>query len=77
MGIVRFPQNRIDYFIAEDIPYLDLTGHALGIGAQPGRMEYFTRQDCVLAGAAVVSRMAETLGCRVVFAADDGARLEA
>ena len=41
--MIRIPTERIDRFIEEDIPYIDLTSMILGIGDRPGRMEYFTR----------------------------------
>jgi len=75
MGMVRIPQSRIDYFISEDVPYLDLTSYVLGIGEQPARMEYFTREECILAGGDVVTRMAETLGCTVCARVADGSHL--
>ena len=77
MGVVRIPQNRIDYFIGEDVPYLDLTCHALGIREQPARMEYYTREACVLAGSDVVARMAAALDCAVLCRKADGTRLDA
>lgn len=49
--MLRISDTRIDGFIAEDVPYVDLTCAVLGIGDEPGEMEYFTREDCVLAGA--------------------------
>ena len=47
---MRFSDARIDAFIEEDVPYIDLTCEVLGIRNQPGEMEYFTRESCVLAG---------------------------
>ena len=47
--MLRISDTRIDGFIAEDVPYVDLTCAVLGIGDEPGEMEYFTREDCVLA----------------------------
>lgn len=47
---MRFSNARIDAFIEEDVPYIDLTCEVLGINNQPGEMEYFTRESCVLAG---------------------------
>lgn len=47
---VFIPDGRIDQFILEDMPYIDLTTEVLGIGEEPGEIEYFTREDCVLAG---------------------------
>ena len=73
--MVLFPEARIDYFISEDVPYFDLTSEVLGVADQPGEMEYFTREDCVLAGADVVRRIAGHLGCEVVSARSDGERI--
>ena len=55
--MLRISDTRIDGFIAEDVPYVDLTCAVLGIGDEPGEMEYFTREDGVLAGANVVARI--------------------
>ncbi len=75
--MLRISDARIDAFIAEDVPYLDLTSTVLGIGAEPGEMRYFTREDCILAGVAVVRKIMARLGCEVVNAAEDGTRLAA
>lgn len=72
-----FTDARIDHFLAEDLPYIDLTCEVLGLGDEPGEMEYFTREDCVLAGVAVVRRMMPKLGCEVVSARSDGDRISA
>lgn len=74
---MRFPEARIDYFITEDVPYLDLTSEVLGVADQPGEMEYYTREECVLAGGDVVSRIAMRLGCEVISARSDGERIAA
>lgn len=54
---MRFSDARIDAFIEEDVPYIDLTCEVLGIRNQPGEMEYFTRESCVLAGIDVARRI--------------------
>ncbi|WP_165172919.1 ModD protein [Adlercreutzia sp. ZJ242] len=72
-----FADARIDHFITEDLPYIDLTCQVLGLSDAPGEMEYFTREDCVLAGVAVVRRMMAKLGCEVVGARADGDRVSA
>ena len=69
--MVRFPDARIDAFIAEDVPYIDLTCEVLGIGNEPGEMEYFTREECVLAGTDVARRIMGKLGCTVVSSASE------
>ena len=75
--MLRISDTRIDGFIAEDVPYVDLTCAVLGIGDEPGEMEYFTREDGVLAGANVVARIMGKLGCDVVEARRDGERATA
>lgn len=77
MDIVRFSDARIDELINEDLPYIDLTTLVCGIGDMPGRMEYFTRQDCVLAGSEEVARIVEKLGGRTVSSTPSGTRVSA
>ena len=75
--MVWFPAARIDQLISEDVPYLDLTSEVLGVADQPGEMEYYTREDCVLAGVEVVRAIAKHLGCTVAEARTDGDRVVA
>ena len=63
--MVRIPDARLDYFVAEDVPYTDLTTTVLGISDERGEMEYFTREECVVAGVEEVARIAVKLGCKV------------
>ena len=64
-------------FVAEDVPYVDLTCAVLGIGEEPGEMEYYTREECVLAGGEVARRVMGKLGCQVVSCRQDGERVAA
>lgn len=75
--MIRISDARIDQLIAEDVPYIDLTTEILGIGSAPGRMEYYTREDCVVAGSRVVARIAQHLGLAVDTAVADGERVQA
>lgn len=63
--MLRIPDSRLDFFMAEDVPYLDLTSTVLGIEDQQGQMDYFTREACVLAGVEEVARIAQREGCDV------------
>lgn len=71
-AMMRICDAHIDALISEDIPYIDLTCAVLGIGAEHGEMEYFTREDVVLAGTEVVSRIMTKLNCEVVFSVPSG-----
>lgn len=70
--MVRIPQARIDQIISEDVPYIDLTSVVLGIGGVPGRMAYYTREECVLAGVQVAKEVMGRVGCKVVSSRCDG-----
>lgn len=74
---MRFSDARIDAFIEEDVPYIDLTCEVLGIRNQPGEMEYFTRENCVLAGIDVARRIMRNLDCEVLASNNDGQEISA
>lgn len=74
---MRFSDARIDAFIEEDVPYIDLTCEVLGIRNQPGEMEYFTRESCVLAGIDVARRIMRNLDCEVLTSGNDGQMVSA
>lgn len=67
----------MDALVTEDVPYIDLTCEILGIDDQSGQMEYFTREDCVLAGTEVALRIMAKLGCEVVQSVPSGQCVEA
>lgn len=69
---MRFSNARIDAFVEEDVPYIDLTCEVLGVHNQPGEMEYFTRESCVLAGTDIARRIMRNLGCEVLTSSEDG-----
>lgn len=69
---MRFLNARIDAFIEEDVPYIDLTCEVLGVHNQPGEMEYFTRESCVLAGTDIARRIMRNLDCEVLASSEDG-----
>lgn len=69
---MRFSNARIDAFIEEDVPYIDLTCEVLSVHNQPGEMEYFTRESCVLAGTDIARRIMRNLGCEVLASSEDG-----
>ena len=70
------PDSYLDELIASDIPSgIDLTTHVLGIGAQPGRMEYYTRDAALLCGTEEAARIFGRFGCTVVEALPSGSML--
>ena len=75
--MVRIPDNRLEYFMTEDVPYADLTTTVLGIANKRGEMEYYTREACVVAGVEEVERIAAKMGCRAELLVRSGDRVEA
>ena len=75
--MLRISDARLDYFMAEDVPYVDLTSEILGIGGAPGEMEYFSREACVVAGVDEVVRLAKAAGCEAEILHGSGERIEA
>lgn len=41
------PDELLDRFLTEDVPYFDLTTHLLDIGGQEGVIGYVTREEAV------------------------------
>lgn len=70
--MIFFSQALIDAYLLEDIQGGDLTTRALGIGAQPGRMDFTHRQGGCVSGIAVARQMLQSLGLTVVAQMNDG-----
>jgi molybdenum transport protein len=62
--------------LRDDVPYGDLTTEALGIGAEPGLMQFTARDRMVLALAEDAAALIELAGCRVELLATSGTVLE-
>ncbi|MGB9116268.1 ModD protein [Bradyrhizobium sp.] len=66
----------LEEFLADDVPYGDLTTDALGIGAASGSMQFTARDTMVLALAEDAAAIIELAGCRVELFASSGTVLE-
>lgn len=60
--MIFFSMEEIDRLIKEDVPYLDLTSLALGIGDQQGSITYFTRENAVVCGTEEAAQIFQRLG---------------
>lgn len=65
----------IDRLIEEDVPYLDLTSHLLGIGEQPARITIFTREKGIACGTEEAEKIFGKLGIQVEGKVPSGARI--
>jgi molybdenum transport protein len=62
----------LDAFLGEDVAFLDLTTHVLGIGDQPGRMSFTARNAMVVACSEEASRIITRAGGAVELHAHSG-----
>ena len=60
--MLYFSDETIDRWIKEDVPYLDLTTHTLGIGGLKGKISFTAREYTVLSGVEEVLRIFAKLG---------------
>lgn len=67
----------LESLIAEDMPYLDLSSHLLGIDDALGTISYFTREDCMVCGTEEVVRIMAKLGIEIVSSVPSGSVLAA
>ncbi|WP_174520439.1 ModD protein [Desulfolucanica intricata] len=74
--MIYIPDEIIDRFIKEDVPYIDLTTLVMGIGGQPGKMEFFCRENAVLCGTEEVLRVFERLNIKKIDSKPSGTLLE-
>lgn len=71
------PDAEIDRWLAEDVPYGDLTTHSLGIGARAGRMSFAARAAMVAVASEEAARLLARLGCTVDWRCASGSVVEA
>lgn len=75
--MIRIPDARLDYFISEDVPYIDLTSNVLQIGDESGQMEYYSREACIVAGVEELARIARILDCECEARVKSGDAIDA
>ncbi len=59
------PEDSIERWIKEDVPYIDLTTLVLGIGKQQGRIQFFCRENAVVSGVEEVLRILNKFNIQV------------
>lgn len=68
----RLTDAELDRLIEEDVPCGDLTTHALGIGAAPGRMVFSAREPLAVCGGEAAARLLARLGATATCLKSDG-----
>lgn len=70
------PDSYLEQILAEDVPSIDLTTYALGIGGAQGVMEYYSRDEAVLCGTEEAARIFAKLGCNATWFESSGTHIE-
>lgn len=74
MNLPLLPDPVLDGFLAEDVSFLDLTTHVLGIGDRAGRMSFAARDPMVVACIEDAARLVSRTGADVSLHAVSGER---
>jgi molybdenum transport protein len=75
--MITIPDDELRRWLAEDVPYGDLTTHALEIGDCRGRIRFEARQAMVAACSEEAGRIVTLAGASVIESARSGALLQA
>jgi molybdenum transport protein len=75
--MITIPDDELRRWLAEDVPYGDLTTHALEIGDCRGRIRFEARQAMVAACSEEAGRIVTLAGASVIESTRSGALLQA
>src|SRR5262245_41329082 len=74
--MLTIPDDELRRWLAEDVPYGDLTTHALGFGDRPGRIRFEARQAMVAACSEEAGRIMGMAGADVTQCVASGTGLQ-
>jgi molybdenum transport protein len=75
--MLTIPDDELRQWLAEDVPYGDLTTHALGFGGRRGRIRFEARQAMVAACSEEAGRIMTLAGANVTESVPSGTSLQA
>jgi molybdenum transport protein len=75
--MLTIPDDQLRQWLAEDVPYGDLTTHALAFGSRRGRIRFEARQVMVAACSEEAARIMALAGAEAIECVPSGTRLEA
>lgn len=75
--MLTIPDDELRQWLAEDVPYGDLTTHALGFGNRRGRIRFEARQAMVAACSEEAARIMTMAGANVTECVPSGTGLQA
>src|SRR5262249_60591368 len=74
--MLTIPDDELRQWLAEDVPYGDLTTHALGFGNRHGRIRFEARQAMVAACSEEGGRIMALAGANVIECVRSGTGLQ-
>jgi molybdenum transport protein len=75
--MLTIPDDDLRRWLAEDVPYGDLTTHALGFGNRRGRIRFEARQAMIAACSEEAGRIMTLAGASVIESVQSGTGLQA
>ncbi len=67
--------STIENWLKEDVPYMDLTTHTLGIGGTLGKIKFVTREDGIICGSEEVMRLFKMLDVKTIHMIPSGTKI--
>ena len=74
---MHFSDHELEQLIHDDVPFLDLTTHVLGLSTQTGSIHYSAREPTLLCCTEEAARILQKLGLSVVSCAASGTQIPA
>lgn len=65
-----------DELLEEDLSYFDMTTFLLGIEEIKGKIEFYSREECIVSGAEEVKKIFQNLGIKIVKECKSGDKIE-
>lgn len=65
-----------DKYIEEDMSYFDITTTLLGIEGIDGKIEFYTREECIVSGVEEVTKIFQKLNIKIVKNCKSGDKIE-
>ena len=72
-----FSDHELEQLIHDDVPFLDLTTHVLGLSTQAGTIQYNAREPTLLCCTEEATRILQKVGLQVDFSLPSGSYVEA
>ncbi|MFV0481441.1 MAG: ModD protein [Campylobacteraceae bacterium] len=74
--MVFITDSTLDFWLKEDVSYIDLTTFSLGIGDEDATFEIYARDECILCGSEEIERLAKKLNINLLHVKSSGKKVK-